>query len=285
MTGAAPLWFISALQQPRQSHFTDSSGVRLHFVSWNASDVHKPGLLFAHGFLGHSHWWDFIAPYFTDRYRVFALDFSGMGESGHRTDYRADSFVSDIAAVLRAADIAPANIVAHSFGGSRLLQACAIFPELIRHAVVLDSYYALPGDELPIIGRRPAPQPYPDVNSAIAHFRLIPHQACEPWLQEHLARTSVRQTDTGWIWCFDPSLRDLQPVEGDAGLLSRIKVPVTYVHAEVSAVVSAERASRIVAAIPDARGPVTMPRAHHHVMLGQPLVLVDLLRDLLEPST
>ncbi|MFM0674577.1 alpha/beta fold hydrolase [Paraburkholderia sediminicola] len=276
---------MSALQQPRQSHFTDSSGVRVHFVSWNANDVHKPGLLFAHGFLGHSHWWDFIAPSFTDRYRVFALDFSGMGESGHRTEYRADSFVHDIAAVLRAAGIAPANVVAHSFGGSRLLQACAMFPELIRQAVVLDSYYALPGDDLPIIAGRPAPRPYPDLETAIAHFRLIPGQACEPWLLEHLSRTSVRQIDAGWTWCFDPSLRDLQPVEGEAGLLGRITVPVTYVHAGLSAVVTAERASRIVAAIPNARGLVTMPGAHHHLMLDQPLALVDLLLDLLESST
>lgn len=285
MTATEPPWFASALQQPRQSHFTDSVGVRVHYVSWNVDEGHKPGLLFAHGFLGHSHWWDFIAPSFTDRYRVFALDFSGMGESGHRANYRADSFVHDIAAVVRAAGIAPANIVAHSFGGSRLLQACAMFPELIAHAVVLDSHYALPGDTLPAINRRPAPRPYADLATAIARFRLVPSQQCEPWLMEHLARTSVRQTDDGWIWRFDPTLRVVQPVEGNAELLSRITVPVTYVHAEMSAVVSPERARKIVAAIPDARGPVTMAGAHHHLMLDRPLGLIDLLRSWLEPKT
>ncbi|PRX95795.1 alpha/beta fold hydrolase [Paraburkholderia sp. BL25I1N1] len=282
MTSAAPSWFERALQRPRQSHFTDASGARIHYVSWNAEDTHKPGLLFAHGYLGHSHWWDFIAPFFTERFRVHAFDFSGMGESGYRAEYRPDSFVRDFSAVLKAAFIAPAFVVGHSFGGSRLLQTCATFPELIRHAIVLDSFYALPGDALPVIEGRPAPRPYLDAATGMRHFRLIPDQKCEPWLMDHLARTSLRQAETGWTWRFDPALRHVQTVESDEGLLGRITVPVTYVHAEMSTVVSADRANRIIGAIPTARNLITMPGAHHHLMLDNPLALVDQLRKLLE---
>jgi len=281
MSTAVPGWFDWAVSQPRRSHFTDSAGTRIHYVSWNADEVAKPGLLFAHGFLGHSHWWDFIAPFFTERYRVFALDFSGMGESGHRAEYRAEDFVSDLAAVLVDAGIAPATVVGHSFGGSRLLHACATVPELIRHAVVLDSYFGLPGEVRPVVQRRPAPRPYPDQATGIARFRLIPAQDCEPWLMNHLALHSLRRTEAGWTWNFDPLLRELQPPDGDENLLTRIRVPLSYVHGEASAVVNADRARRIVAAIPDARGPVTMPRAQHHLMLDQPLALIGVLRALL----
>jgi pimeloyl-ACP methyl ester carboxylesterase len=76
-------------------------------------------------------------------------------------------------------------------------------------------------------------------------------------------------------------LRQLPPPEGDARMLQRIRVPVDYVHAECSSIVSAERACRIAAAIPGARGPVTLARAHHHLMLDQPLALVAALRGLL----
>ena len=79
MTSTAPEWFEWAVSRPRASHFADADGTRIHYASWNAGDTGKPGLLFLHGFLGHSHWWDFIAPFFTDRFRVYALDFSGMG--------------------------------------------------------------------------------------------------------------------------------------------------------------------------------------------------------------
>ena len=277
----APAWFEWAVQQPRRSHFTDSSGTRIHYASWNAADTSKPGLLFAHGFLGHSHWWDFIAPFFTEHFRVYALDFSGMGDSEARADYRSDSFVSDIAAVLCDAGVAPGIVVGHSFGGSRLLQACALVPEMIHRAIVLDSYFTLDGEVHPPIDRRPAPRPYRDEATGIARFRLLPPQDCPPWLMDHLARHSLRQTGEGWVWRFDPMLRHLPPPDGDARMLGRITMPVDYVHAECSAVVSAGRARGIVAAIPNARGPVTLARAHHHLMLDQPLALVGVLRALL----
>jgi pimeloyl-ACP methyl ester carboxylesterase len=278
---AAPPWFEWALQQPRQSHFAEADGTRVHYASWNAADAHKPGLLFAHGFLGHSHWWDFIAPFFTERFRVYALDFSGMGDSGHRPAYRREVFIDDLAAVIEHAGIAPATVVGHSFGGSLLLHACRHIPALIGHAIVLDSYVSLRGEPPPTTDRRPAPRPYADEATALSRFRLLPPQPCPPWAFEHLARHSLRETADGWVWSFDPALRGLPPPVGDDDLLRRITVPVSYVHAELSAVVSAERARSIVAAIPNARGPVTMPQTHHHVMLDQPLMLVGMLRALL----
>ena len=278
---AAPEWFEWAVQQPRQSHFADAAGTRIHYVSWNAAETHKPGLLFLHGFLGHSHWWDFIAPFFTERFRVYALDFSGMGDSQARSEYATGSFIFDIAAVMRDAGIAPGIAVGHSFGGSRLLQACALQPETIRRAIVLDSYFAFEGEEHARHERRPAPRPYPDEATGIARFRLLPEQDCPAWMFDYIARRSLRRADGGWTWRFDPLLRQLEPPEGDLRMLERIRVPVDYVHAECSAIIDAERARRIVAAIPGARGPVTLARAHHHLMLDQPLALVAALRALL----
>jgi pimeloyl-ACP methyl ester carboxylesterase len=281
MNTRAPAWFNWAMSQPRRSHFTQAGGTTVHYVSWNADETHKPPLVFAHGFLGHAHWWDFVAPFFTERFRVFALDFSGMGDSGYRTEYYSEAFVQDLAAVVDATGNEPATVVGHSFGGSRVLQACAAIPERLAHAIVLDSYFRLQGDTLPRIEHRPAPRPYPDWQTALSRFRLVPDQDCEPWLLEHLAQTSLRETAEGWTWRFDPKLRSIEPVEGDANLLARITVPVSYVHAGASCVVNADRARRIVAAIPGAKGPVTMPLAGHHMMLDQPLALIGVLQALL----
>lgn len=282
MQASPPEWFSWAVSRPRQSHFAEAGGTRIHYVSWNATESHKPGLLFLHGFLGHSHWWDFIAPFYTERFRVFALDFSGMGDSGARAAYAGNCFVDDIAAVMHDAGIAPGTAIGHSFGGSRLLQAAALAPETIARAIVLDSYFALDADEKrPLHERRPAPRPYADEATGIARFRLLPEQDCPPWMASYIARHSLRQSEAGWTWRFDPAMRGLPPPEGDIGLLARIAIPVDYVHAECSAVVSAERARRIAEAIPKARGPVTLARAGHHMMLDQPLALVAALRALL----
>lgn len=282
MAVGAAGWFEWAIAQPRRSQFVDSGGTRIHYATWNSQDARKPGLLFLHGFLGHSHWWDFIAPFFTPWFRVYALDFSGMGYSGVRSGYPMAGFIGDIVAVMRHAGIAPGIAVGHSFGGSRLLQACALAPDTIRRAVVLDSYFALDAsEELPRHERRPAPRPYPDEATALSRFRLVPQQDCAPWMFDYIARHSLRRDTEGWTWRFDPALRDLPPPEGDARMLERICVPVDYVHAERSSIVSAQRAAAICAAIPKARAPVTLAGAHHHLMLDQPLALVDMLRSLL----
>ncbi len=278
---SAPEWFDWAVRQPRLSHFADSAGARVHYMSWNAGEQHKPCLLLVHGFLGQSHWWDFIAPFLTEKHRVFAMDFSGMGESDHRAHYSPEVFNEDMAAVLRATSAGPAVVVAHSFGGSRLLQACSTMPELFSHAIVLDSYVQMEGEEQPRANRRPAPRPYPDEATALAKFRLLPEQPCEPWLLDYLARHSLRQADDGWVWSFDPALRHLQPAVGIRDTLRKLLVPVTYVHAESSNVVSSERARSIVEGIPGARGPITLPRTCHHMMLDQPLALISVLRALL----
>ncbi|MFL6678247.1 MAG: alpha/beta fold hydrolase [Burkholderiaceae bacterium] len=283
-TAARPDWLAWALAQDRTSRFTDSAGTRVHYAAWNAEDIAKPALLFAHGFLGHSHWWDFIAPFFTGQHRVFALDFSGMGQSGHRASYSADCFVDDLAAVLGAIHVAGApasTVIGHSFGGARLLQACAQIPQAIGHAIVLDSFATFPGDQPTPYAYSPAPAPTPDRETTLARFRLLPPQRCEPGLLEHVARHSLRRVDAGWTWCFDPALRQFRPDAIDPALLGRAEVPVDYVHAEDSAVVSAQRALRIAGALRRGRGPITMPRAGHHLMLDQPLALVGVLRALL----
>ena len=43
--------------------------------------------MFVHGFAGHTHWWDWVAPAFQDRWTTVALDLSGMGDSEWRTGW------------------------------------------------------------------------------------------------------------------------------------------------------------------------------------------------------
>jgi pimeloyl-ACP methyl ester carboxylesterase len=280
---ASPTWFEWALAQPRSAHFADAAGTRLHYAAWNADETTKPVLLFAHGFLGHSHWWDFIAPFFVEGFRVFALDFSGMGRSEARTVYAQGCFVEDLAAVLSAtqAGTAPATVIGHSFGGTRLLQACLEKPQLIGHAIVLDSMVHFQGDPPLASPYVAGPRPCADQATMLSRFRLRPPQPCKPYALAHVAQHSLCPCEGGWTWCFDPLLRELRLPGLDEQALGRLGMPVDYVHAEASSVVSAERAARIGRVLGLARGPVTLPAAGHHMMLDQPISVVGVLRALL----
>lgn len=280
-----PQWLLRAVCAPTSSHFLQCPDTRLHYRSWNASETAKPVLLFAHGYRANSHWWDFIAPYFVDRYRVFAMDFSGMGESGPRPLYTAEAFAEDLITILHSG-LGPATVVGHSYGGLRTLRACADRPDLIRHAIILDSRVRFL-DEPKISIPLPPPSSgrarhYPDYPTIRQRYRVIPAQPLPIHdTFEHVAFHSIQKCEAGWRWRLDPALPfTLGESDGDA-LLASIEVPVDYVYGEESSVVEPWRAQRIASRLRQCRGAICIPESHHHLMLDQPLALVGVLRALL----
>jgi pimeloyl-ACP methyl ester carboxylesterase len=276
-------WCRAALGRTGRSSFVEVNGSSIHYLTWGSERADKPVLVLVHGFRGHAHWWDVIAPYFADRYRVIALDLSGMGDSAHRSIYEATTFAEDVIGVIEHAASTPVTIVAHSFGGSRSLQACGLRPELFSRAIIVDSYFVLGGEAVPVVPPVRGDRIYPDLQSAMSRFRLIPKQPLwTPLLLQHLARHSVREVSRGWTWKFDLKLPNVPHFgHSDESILRQVSTPVHFVYGEHSGVVDVERAHRIVAALSNGTGPIVIPEAHHHVMLDQPLALISALRALL----
>lgn len=283
---APPEWLLRAISAPSQSHFLQCPDVRLHYRSWNAEDTNKPVLLFAHGYRANSHWWDFIAPFFVDRYRVFAMDFAGMGGSGPRSLYTAETFAEDLTSILDS-DLGPATVIGHSYGGLRTLRACADRPDLIRHAIILDSRVRFldvdnAPDVVPSSPRSGSVQPHPSYEAIRKRYRVLPEQPLPLYdTFEHVAFHSIEECDGGWRWRADPALPyTLVEPDGDA-LLKCIEIPVDYVYGEESSVVEPWRAERIAAGLRQCSGAIGIPQSYHHLMLDQPLTLVAVLRTLL----
>jgi pimeloyl-ACP methyl ester carboxylesterase len=278
-----PQWFTDALATPCEFDYADAGGVALHYLSWNAHETYKPGLLFAHGFRAHARWWSFIAPFFIERYRVAALDFSGMGDSSGRTEYTDENYSRDLLAVIEHARFERPAIVGHSFGGGRVLHLCAHHPERVGRAVIIDSFVQL-NDGDPKIRPSELRQKkiYPTYEAARARFRLVPAQNRAPdYIVNHVAEHSIKRVDDGWTWKFDDTRPRLRVQRNLSDMLASISTPMAYVYGDSSAIVSHELAHEIVSRIPNCRGPIAIPESHHHVPLDQPLSLVSALKALL----
>ncbi|MET0379699.1 MAG: alpha/beta hydrolase [Spongiibacteraceae bacterium] len=278
-----PEWFLSAIAQPRTSHFAlTSDGIRIHYVCWNEQDRDKPALLFVHGYRAHTHVWDFIAPFFTEHFRVVALDLSGMGDSGWRTDYDYSIFQEDMLAVIDHAELTPVTLIGHSFGGSRLIGLAAKHPGKLKRVFLVDSMIPFPEiDEprsTPQYGR---PKPYADYASIVARYRLLPEQPAPVWSQAYMAHHSVREVEGGWSWKFDLNLPPGRIEFDTVKLLQQVTVPTDYICGARSAIVESDRVRRITDTIGQGRSAVVIPEAYHHVMLDQPLAFISALRALL----
>jgi len=64
-----------------QSHMIDLPAGRFHYVSWGPEHNELPSALLLHGITSSAQSWVRVAPALANRYRVYALDMRGHGDS------------------------------------------------------------------------------------------------------------------------------------------------------------------------------------------------------------
>jgi len=86
--------------EPHPDSDVRDSGAReplLHILRWgDEQDERLPIAVLLHGGAANAHWWDHLAPRFSDRFRLVALDFRGHGDSEHPKHLRSGAFNEDL---------------------------------------------------------------------------------------------------------------------------------------------------------------------------------------------
>lgn len=279
----APRWFSDALADTPTARSVSVEGASVNYLEWGEGG--NPGLVFVHGGAAHARWWDHLAPLFTHHYHVVALDLTGHGDSDRRERYSHDLWASEIMAVSADAGFpGPPVVVGHSLGGLVTIQTAATYGDALAGVVIIDSPVRRPDPETEEgRGGRAfrAPGTYPDIDTALEHFYLIPPQPYpDPWILDHVARYSLRETAEGWTWKFDPNLftHALSPMNEQ---LAAVQCRVAVLRGEHSVVVPNDTAEYMYELMGRVSPVVTIPEAHHHLILDQPLSFVSALRTLL----
>jgi len=281
---AAPDWFLRALAQKPEDLTIEVQGCAIHYLRWGETD--KPGIVLVHGGAAHAHWWSFIAPLLSSQYHVVALDLSGHGDSGRRSEYQREVWSDEVMAVARHAGIVGAPLlVGHSMGGIVCIAAAARFGDRLAGAIIVDAPVRRPDPESEEGTRGRAfrnPKTYKDFETAVAKFRLIPPQPCEnDWIVDHVARNSIHQTAEGWTWKFDPVVFRRASPEAIQENLAQVRCRVALIRGELSFLVTPDVADYMYELL-DRNAPVVeIPQAYHHLLLDQPLAFVSALRAIL----
>ena len=218
---------------------------------------------------------------------MVALDLSGHGDSGRRSEYRREVWADEVMAVARHAGIVGAPLlVGHSMGGIVCIAAAARYGDRLAGAIIVDSPVRRPDPESEEGTRGRAfrnPKTYRDFETAVAKFRLIPPQPCEnDWIVEHVARNSLHQTAAGWTWKFDPVVFRRAALEAIQASTSRRCAAAWRCSAASSPTSSPPTSPTTCTSCSTAtRRMVEIPQAHHHLLLDQPLAFVAALRAIL----
>lgn len=278
-----------SIARPGTSRYADAAGLRIHYLEW-AGPAGAPVLLLLHGYLAHAHWWDFIAPWLAQTYRIIAPDFGGMGDSGLRPQYKHEDFYAEINAIVDALNISGCTVIGHSFGGRALLYACAHRPEQFQRAIVVDSRLGSHADPIRGFDEEWRPKKrYANEATILSRFTLRPIEPAPAVALQHMARASIRQDPDGWVWKFDENVtrlyqvaKDAPGVDDTAQLYKKILTPVDFVYGEESRVVTPARAALLASCLPNVRSVTGIPCSHHHLPVSQPIALLAALRVLLQ---
>ncbi|MDH3730484.1 MAG: alpha/beta hydrolase [Acidimicrobiia bacterium] len=279
----APGWFKQALDAPYSERVIEVAGTPINYLDWGEQGL--PGLVLVHGGAAHSRWWSFVAPFFTHRYHVVALDLSGHGNSGRRDRYSHDLWADEILAVADDAGFpGPPVIIGHSLGGLVTIQTAVNHGERLAGAVIVDSPVRRPDPESEEGARGAAfrsPGTYATLDEAMARFRLIPPQPCDnDYIIEHISRHSLHETEAGWTWKFDPHLftHTMVPLNEQ---LAAVKIRVALIRGHHSVVVPADTADYMYELMGRVAPVITIPESHHHLFLDQPIAFASAIRTLL----
>lgn len=279
----APEWFTRAVATPYEETYIDVDDTPIHYLEWG--NKQQPGLVLVHGGAAHAQWWAFLAPMFAEDWHVVAIDLSGHGESGRRPVYSHDAWACEVMAVADHADFpGPPVLVGHSLGGMVTIQTASEHGDRLRGAVIVDTPVRRPDPESEEGARGRSfrtPGAYEDLETALSHFRLIPQQPSNhPYIIDHIARHSLHETDAGWTWKFDPKLFKHTLVSLRDQLAS-VRCRVALFRGEYSVTVPPDTAAYMYELMDQNAPVVTIPEAHHHLILDQPLAFVAALRTLL----
>jgi len=113
-----------------------SDGVK---ISFDVQGEGEPVLIFIHGWANNKSVWDAQMSYFSEKYRVIAVDLPGFGESGNnRTNWTMASFGEDITAVIEKLNLKQVVLIGFSMGAYVSIETAKTAPECLIGLVLVD---------------------------------------------------------------------------------------------------------------------------------------------------
>jgi pimeloyl-ACP methyl ester carboxylesterase len=281
-----PSWFTDALNVEHKSTKTNINGANVHFLEWG--DPKNQSVIMLHGNHAHAHWFQFIGAMLSHKYHFVVMSFSGMGESDWRSSYERDTFVEDVWGVVNATDMKDPIVVGHSFGGMVSLATGAKYGEFMKGLLLVDFVVYPPEQHEEWFQNRPKsrpPQIRENKEDFTKRFRLMPPQECvNQYLIDFISDRSIRKTEDGWSWTFDPSTYDTLRVGADhADMLANLKCPVGFFYGENTVEFNSKSGvSGMKDLMPEGSPIVALENAQHHLMLDRPKDFVLELEKLID---
>jgi 3-oxoadipate enol-lactonase len=133
------------------------NGIRLAYEV--AGNPARTPMMLLHGLGERASAWTPVLPGLAERYRVYAVDLRGHGDSDWPDAYSLELMHDDVVALLDHLGLRDIILVGHSLGGLIAYQVVLARPDLVRRLIVEDAPPPFPRDK-PVTGRPDGPLPF-----------------------------------------------------------------------------------------------------------------------------
>ncbi|MCX6022249.1 MAG: alpha/beta hydrolase [Chloroflexi bacterium] len=278
---------------PPADGFLDANGLRMHYLDWGGDD--KPPILFLHGGRQTAHTWDFTCLQLRHRYRCYALDQRGHGDSDGGPSLAGPyEQREDIRAAVKALGLDPFVLVGMSMGGMNTMAYAAEYVDSLKGAVIVDVSPSVREEGTRAISQfaRDA-QGFDSLDEAVEQAHRFNPLRPKEHLRYSLLHNLRHDTDGRWRWKYDRGggPPDLESDEAKAERralqerlwadVPRITCPVLTVHGGESKVQTYDDVAKLRDTLPDALM-VSIPGASHTVQGDRPREFAYALLSFLE---
>lgn len=119
-----------------KKHISSTDNVTIHYTETGKGDT---TLVFVHGWLGNTNWWNSQEAFFKEKYTIVAIDLGGHGASGTtRQHWTAEQYADDIKTVVHQINTPDIILVGHSMSGAYVLEASIGLPK-VKAIVIVDT--------------------------------------------------------------------------------------------------------------------------------------------------
>lgn len=108
-------------------------------ICYEIAGTGSTALIFVHGWLGNTEWWNNQKTFFEDKYTIVTLDLAGHGKSGKsRQNWSSALYSDDIKTVAGQISSQDVKLVGHSMSGPYVLEASLSIPK-VKAIILVDT--------------------------------------------------------------------------------------------------------------------------------------------------
>ena len=187
-------------QQAPSEHWADIGGLHVRYLDWGGDGY---PVMLMHGLASSAHWYELVASHLRDKYRLFAADARGHGQTTQAgSGYDWQTLAEDAVGLMDHLGVARAAVFGHSWGATAALNVAARFPDRVSALGLIDGGAGRrsgPREPWEVVEARVRPR---DVSGTREQFLdRLRHQFSFCWNDqiERIVQTMVYEDDKGQI--------------------------------------------------------------------------------------